>query len=146
MGVIGDLLRLFRVVDRLPPRPSMREAIRLSADAAEQWAPLTAEFAAGAQGAAGAYGATVANPFENMAFAAQGLRAAGTVVSLAPTGSSFEELPVYTVHLDVRIDGREPYRATYSTVIAAGALHNWQPGAVLPFRVSPGDPQSLMLG
>lgn len=48
--------------------------------------------------------------------------------------------------IDFGTVGRDAYRTTYQTVIADSALSNWQPDAVLPFRVSPENPHSLMLG
>jgi len=50
------------------------------------------------------------------------------------------------VEFDVTLPGADPYRATYKTVIAEAALHGWQPGAVLPVRVSPDDRTAIMLG
>ncbi|MGN7861329.1 hypothetical protein ACTJI8_12155 [Microbacterium sp. 22303] len=152
MGVIRDLLRLLRVTRELPPLPSMRDTIRQSADIAEQWGRVAEAFAdphaaAARSGPGGPYGAATADPFANLAFHQRGLPASGTVLACTPEGpSSADGLTVYAVLLDVRIEGREPYRATYRTVIAEPALHNWRPGAVLPFRVSPDDPQALLLG
>ena len=150
MGVIRDLLRLMRAARELPPHPTAREAIRQSADIAEQWGrvaePFAHQTAAAPTGPGGPYGAATADPFANLAFHQNGLPASGTVIACTPEGSSIDGLTVYAVLLEVRIEGREPYRATYRTVIAEGARHNWSPGAVLPFRVSPDDPQALMLG
>jgi hypothetical protein len=73
-------------------------------------------------------------------------RGSGTVVGLAPTGADVEGTPIYAVELDVKLEGQDVYRTSYQTLIADGALSNWQPGSVLPFRVSPTDPHSLMLG
>ncbi|WP_141396678.1 hypothetical protein [Microbacterium gorillae] len=118
----------------------MSESIRQSADAAEYWLKVRDDMTAASHGAA------EGNPFANMAAYGRGTPASGTVISLAPTGATIADVPVYAVELSVAIDGREPYRSRYETVIAAGALHNWQPGAVLPFRVAPDDPHALMLG
>lgn len=151
MSVIRDLLRLLRVTRELPPLPSMRETIRQSADIAEQWGRVAEAFAdpraaAAPAGSGGPYGAATADPFANLAFSQTGLQASGTVIGCTPEGSAVDGLTVYAVLLEVRIEGREPYRATYRTVIAEAARHNWRPGAVLPFRVSPDDPEALLLG
>lgn len=140
MGVFRDIGRLMKVGIEQTSRTDYAEHLRMSADLAEQWAGYDPNQPAGTHGAA------AANPFASLAAYNAGTPAAGTVVSLAPTGTEVAGTPVYAVELDVLIDGKEPYRATYQTVIAAGALHNWQPGSVLPFRVSPTDPQSLLLG
>jgi len=151
MGVIRDLGRLLRVTRELPPLPSVRETIHQTADLAEQWGRVAEAFAdpqaaAAPTGPGGPYGAATADPFANLAFLQRGLPASGTVLACTPEGASADGSTVHAVLLDVRIEGREPYRATYRTVIAEPALHNWRPGAVLPFRVSPDDPQALLLG
>ena len=111
-----------------------------SANLAEQWAGADPNLPPNTHGAA------TANPFANLAAMQAGTPASGTVVAVTPTGQEVAGTPVYAVELDVRIDGQETYRTTYQTVIAAGALANWQPGAVYPFKVSPTDPHALMLG
>lgn len=110
------------------------------ADLAEQYAGYDPNTPSGTHGAA------AANPFVNMAAFETMRRGSGTVVGLSPTGAVVEGTPVYAVELDLKIEGQDVYRTSYQTVIADGALANWQPGAVLPFRVSPADPHSLMLG
>ncbi|PRB09103.1 hypothetical protein [Microbacterium sp. MYb64] len=151
MGLIRDLRRLMRATRELPPHPTAREAIRQSADIAEQWGRVADAFAyqttaAAPSGPGGPYGAATADPFANLAFHQNGLPASGTVIACTPEAQSADGLAVYAVLLEVRIEGREPYRATYRTVIAEAARHNWRQGAVLPFRVSPDDPQALLLG
>ncbi|MBO9626366.1 MAG: hypothetical protein J7484_08335 [Microbacterium sp.] len=140
MGVFKDIGRLMKAGAASSARIDYAEALRQSADLAEQYAN------ADPNAPQGTHGAASANPFANMAAYATMTPAAGTVLSLAPTGADVAGTPIYAVELDVLIDGRPPYRTTYQTVIAAGALHNWQPGKVLPFRVSPNDPHALMLG
>ncbi len=151
MGVIRDLRRLMRATRELPPHPTAREAIRQSADIAEQWGRVAGAFAnqttaAAPTGPGGPYGAATADPFANLAFHQNGLPASGTVIACTPEEPSADGLTVYAVLLEVRVEGREPYRATYRTVIAEAARHNWRQGAVLPFRVAPDDPQALLLG
>lgn len=140
MGVFKDIGRLMKAGAAESARIDYAEALRQSADLAEQYA------GADPNAPLGTHGAASANPFANMAAYSTMTPAAGTVVSLAPTGGDVSGAPVYAVELDILIDGQPVYRTTYQTVIAAGALHNWQPGKVLPFRVSPNDPHSVMLG
>lgn len=140
MGVFRDIGRLMKAGIAESSRIDYAEALRQSADLAEQLAGTDPRAPQGTHGAASA------DPFANMSAYASMTPASGTVLSLAPTGAEVTGTPVYAVELEVTIDGRPPYRTGYQTVIAAGALHNWQPGSVLPFRVSPNDPHSLMLG
>lgn len=140
MGVLNDVWRLIKAGGRESARTDYAEALRQSADLAEAMA------GADPAAPAGTHGAAAANPFTNLEFLRQAIPVAGTVVALAPTGQVLGDVPIYAVELDVQRDGAPIYRTTYQTVIAAGALHNWQPGKVLPFRVSPTDPHALMLG
>ena len=141
MGIVNDLWRLMRVGRQYRNQMNLAESIRYSADAAEYWSQTDPS------GPVGTHGAATENPFTNLAFHNTGISGSGTVVSLAPSGDELDDgIPVYEVVLDVRVDGRQPYRTTYRTVIAAAAMTNWQPGSVLPFRVSPTDPHTLMLG
>ena len=140
MGVFRDIGRLMRAGVEQSARTDYVENLKQSADLAEQMSGVDPNRPLGTHGAASA------NPFVNMAAFASMTSASGTVVSLSPTGRDLDGTPIYTVELSVGIDGQDPYRATYETVIAAGALHNWQPGRILPFRVSPTNPQTLMLG
>jgi hypothetical protein len=138
--MLRDIWRLVRVGIRQTTATDYAEALRQSADLAEMWAGVN-----GSQ-PLGTHGAATANPFANLAFLQGAVPAAGTVISLAPTGQHLGEVPIYAVELEMRMDGREPYRTTYRTVIGAGALPNWQPGRMLTFRVSPDDPHAIMLG
>lgn len=140
MGILKDIWRLIRVGGRQRPDIDYAEALRQSADLAEMWAGVDQNAPLGTHGAA------TANPFANLAFMQSAIPAAGTVISLEPTDRTLGDAPVYRVELEMRIDGREPYPATYRTVIGAGALPNWQPGKMLTFHVSPEDPNAIMLG
>jgi hypothetical protein len=47
--------------------------------------------------------------------------------------------------LTVTIPGRDPYTATLTQAVSRLAIGSVQPGATTPVRVSPRDPQSLMI-
>ena len=140
MGVLNDVWRLIKAGGRERANIDYAESLRQSADLAEAMAGTNPG------GPGGTHGAAAPNPFTNLEFMRQAIPVAGTVVALAPTDQVLGGTPIYAVELDVLRDGAPVYRTTYRTVIAAGALHNWQPGKVLPFRVSPTDPHALMLG
>lgn len=140
MGIFKDIGRLMKAGAAQSAQTDYAANLKASADLAEQYAGLDPNAPLGTHGAA------AANPFANMAAYAAMLQGSGTVLSLSPTGTDVTGVPVYAVELELTLDGQQPYRTTYQTVIAAGALHNWQVGAVLPFRVSREDPHSLMLG
>ncbi|WP_068478667.1 hypothetical protein [Pseudoclavibacter helvolus] len=137
MGVFGDIGRLMKAGLQSTARTDYAENLRQSADLAEAYSAGTLD---------GTHGAAGANPFENMNMYASMDAVAGTVLSLERTFREVQGVPVYSVELEIEADGRPPYRTRYETLIAAGAKANWQPGKVLPFRVSKTDPHQLMLG
>ncbi|MGZ4411918.1 MAG: hypothetical protein ACXVY8_07255 [Gaiellaceae bacterium] len=47
--------------------------------------------------------------------------------------------------MTVTIPGREPYEATLTQIVSRLAIASFQPGSVVPVRVSPDDPQLLMI-
>ena len=137
MGVFGDIGRLMKAGLQSTARTDYAENLRQSADLAEAYSAGTLD---------GTHGAAGENPFENMNMYASMDAVAGTVLSLERTFREVQGVPVYSVELEIEADGRPPYRTRYETLIAAGAKANWQPGKVLPFRVSKTDPHQLMLG
>jgi hypothetical protein len=140
MGVFNDMWRLVKAGAEQTSRTDYAENLRQSADLAEQFAGKDPNAPLGTHGAA------TANPFTNLSMFASMIQGSGTVVALHDTGGRIGLDVIYAVDLDVTLPGAEPYRAVYKTVIAQAALPNWQPGAMYPFRVSPTDRDSLMLG
>lgn len=137
MGIFGDIGRLMKAGVESSARTDYAENLRQSANLAEQHSSGQL---------AGTHGAAGANPFENMNMYASMDAVSGTVISLERTQREVQGVPVYRVELEIEADGRPSYRTTYETLIAAGAKPNWQPGKMLPFRVSKTDPNQLMLG
>lgn len=140
MGYLNDLWRLMRAAQRQSEAYDRAESLREAADLAEAWAGLDPNQPLGT------HGAMTANPYANLSFLRNAIPAAGTVMYLVATEERLGDAPIHEVGLEITMDGREPYGTIYRTVIAAGALPNWQPGRMLTFRVSPDDPHSIMLG
>ena len=140
MGVFRDLFRLTKAGLEQTVRTDYVGNLRQSADLAEQFAGVQPGDVTGTHGAA------TANPFLNMTRYGSMIQGSGRVVSLADSGGRIGDEVIYAVEFDVTLPGADPYRATYKTVIAEAALHGWQPGAVLPVRVSPDDRTAIMLG
>ena len=44
------------------------------------------------------------------------------------------------------VPGKEPYKASLTQVVSRLAIAGFQPGATVPVRVSPDDPQVLIIG
>lgn len=68
-----------------------------------------------------------------------------TVVALRKTGTFVNENPQVEMDLDVTVEGLRTYRATHTQVLAMIAVPQFQPGASVPVRVDPHDPQSLIV-
>jgi len=75
-----------------------------------------------------------------------GIVGQATVDSINDTGVTVNENPQVEFVLDVTLPGREPYKASLTQVVSRLAIAGFQPGATVPVRVSPDDPQVLMIG
>jgi hypothetical protein len=140
MGIFNDLFRLTKAGAQQSLDTDYAANLKQSADLAEQFAGLKPGEPVGTHGAA------TANPFDNMRMYAGMIRGTGTVVSVSDSGTKLLSDTIYAVELDIRLPSLDAYRTVYKTVIAEAALLNWQPGAVIPLRVSPSDPHAIMLG
>jgi hypothetical protein len=75
-----------------------------------------------------------------------GIVGQATVDAINDTGVTVNDNPQVEFVLDVTIPGREPYKASLTQVVSRLAIAGFQPGATVPVRVSPDDPQVLMIG
>ena len=139
MGVFDDFGRLWDA-SKQNTRPGFAEGIKQAADAAEAANRMRA--AGAPQGVNG----VSFNPFENAGAMAAMTRGSGTVVELKDTGERFDTATIYDVTFDVAADGHPGFRVVHRQLIAAAALGNWQPGAVLPLRFDPKDTSQVVIG
>jgi hypothetical protein len=56
------------------------------------------------------------------------------------------QAPVLELSMTVTIPGREPYPVKHRQLVSHAALARFQPGSVLPVKVSPQDNDQLMIG
>jgi hypothetical protein len=77
---------------------------------------------------------------------ATGVVGQATINQLRDTGTTINENPQVEFDLTVTVPGREPYAVSLTQVISRIAIGSFQPGATVPVRVSPEDPQTLMIG
>jgi hypothetical protein len=77
---------------------------------------------------------------------ATGVVGQATINQVRDTGTTINENPQVQFDLTVTIPGRDPYAASLTQVISRIAIGSFQPGATVPVRVSPEDPQTLMIG
>ena len=145
MGMFRDMGDAFKVLksDELKelkrksdaqPRPSMLEGIRAANEAMDQAQMLQ-------QGGAG-----MMDPTGAAALYGSGLAGSATIEAVSDTGMFVNEAPVLALDMTVSIPGREPYRTTHRQLVSHAALARFQPGSVMPVRVSPQDPNQLMIG
>ena len=77
---------------------------------------------------------------------ATGIVGQATIDSIADTGVTINENPEVMFEMTVTVPGRDPYKASLKQVVSRLAIAGFQPGATIPVRVSPDDPQVLMIG
>lgn len=77
---------------------------------------------------------------------ATGIVGQATIDSVTDTGVTINENPEIEIALTVTVPGGAPYKASVKQVISRLAIAGYQPGATVPVRVSPDDPQVLMIG
>src|SRR6266576_306877 len=68
-----------------------------------------------------------------------------TITDVGHTGTTVNGNPQVQIDLTVAMDGAPPYAATVTQVISRLAVRNFVPGATVPVRVDPRDPQELIV-
>jgi hypothetical protein len=76
---------------------------------------------------------------------ASGIPGQARIDQVSDTGVTVNDNPQVQFNLTVTIPGRDPYPATLTQVVSRIAIGSFQPGATVPVRVSPDDPQTLMI-
>jgi hypothetical protein len=76
---------------------------------------------------------------------ASGVVGQARIDQISDTGTTINDNPQVQFALTVTIPGREPYSASLTQVVSRIAIGSFQPGATVPVRVSPEDPQILMI-
>lgn len=74
-----------------------------------------------------------------------GLTGQATIVSLHERGPYVNQRPTITIELDVELPAREPYRAEARQPVGRLVIGRLQPGATIPVRVDPEDPQKVVV-
>jgi hypothetical protein len=74
-----------------------------------------------------------------------GIAGQATVERICDTGSTVNENPQVQLELTVTIPGRDPYPAVLTQIVSRISLPRFQPGAVIAVRVSPSDPDTLII-
>ena len=74
-----------------------------------------------------------------------GRKGLATVVAVRDTGVMVDENPQAELDLQVAVAGLEPYDVTHRQVISRIAIGSFWPGAKVPVRVDPEDPQNVLV-
>ncbi len=77
---------------------------------------------------------------------AVGIPGTATLVALRDTGVAYNDHREVELDLQVAAGGGAPYAVAHRQVIDRLAVAGLQPGATLPVRVDPENPQSVMVG
>jgi hypothetical protein len=75
-----------------------------------------------------------------------GIVGQATIDAVNDTGVTVNENPQIELSLTVTVPGKDPYPASLTQVVSRIAIASFQPGSTVPVRVSPDDPQVLMIG
>lgn len=76
---------------------------------------------------------------------ASGIAGRARIDQVRDTGTTINDNPRVQISLTVTIPGRDPYPATLTQVVSRVAISSFQPGATVPVKVSPEDPESLLI-
>lgn len=74
-----------------------------------------------------------------------GVEASGQVVGLEPTNVRVNGVPQYRVTLNVQMPQRAPYQAATKVLLNPMTAMQLVPGAVVPLRVDPNDPNQILI-
>jgi hypothetical protein len=133
MGFFKDLNQLKKTADQMrpPEHRGMMGGVRAMRDGVATANQMVQGLAAEQQ--------------KTAALMANGIVGQARIDAISDTGTTINENPQVLFNLTVTIPGREPYPATLTQVVSRIAIGSFQPGATVPVRVSPDDPQTLMI-
>jgi hypothetical protein len=133
MGFFKDLNQLKKASDdmRPPEHRGMMGGFRAMRDAVATGNEMMQGLAAEQQ--------------KTAALMANGIVGEARIDQISDTGTTINDNPQVLFNLTVTIPGRDPYPATLTQVVSRIAIGSFQPGATVPVRVSPDDPQTLMI-
>jgi hypothetical protein len=133
MGFFKDIRNVQKQAKEMTPPEyrGMRGAMRMSRDGMAQMSTTMEDMQATAQKA--------------QHLNANGRPGMATITAVRQTGVMVNEHPEVELDLQVTVEGLAPYSVTHRQVIAMIAVPGFQPGASVPVKVDPHDPQSLIV-
>jgi hypothetical protein len=133
MGFFKDLRNVQKQAKDMTPQEyrGMGGLMRMSKDGMSQMSQTLDEMQGDAQKA--------------QHLSANGRAGTATVTAVRQTGTFVNENPEVEMDLQVAVNGMAPYAVTHRQVLAMIAVPQFQPGASVPVKVDPMDPQSLIV-
>jgi hypothetical protein len=133
MGMFKDLRNLQKQAEQMvpPEHRGLGGAMRMAKEGIPQMTQTLAEMQGDAQKAQHLY--------------ANGRPGTARIDAVRDTGITINENPTVEFDLAVSIDGAEPYAVTHRQSISRITIGSFQPGATVPVKVDPADPQSLII-
>jgi hypothetical protein len=74
-----------------------------------------------------------------------GIAGRARIDRVTDTGTAINDNPQVLFDLTVTVPGHVPYAAALTQIVSRLSLGDFLPGATVPVRVSPDDPQTLMI-
>src|SRR5688572_15195571 len=74
-----------------------------------------------------------------------GREGTATITAVRRTGAYVDVDPEIEMDLRVTVDGMSPYTTTHRQVVSTAAGPQFQRGAIIPVKVDPADPTSLIV-
>jgi hypothetical protein len=133
MGFFKDIRKLQAQAEELTPpeHRGLRGGMRMMRDGVAQATEMLGDYQADAAKA--------------QHLAVNGRPGTATIAAIRQTGVVVNENPQVELDLQVQVDAGAPYGVTHKQVIAMIAIPQFQPGCVVPVKVDPDDPQSLII-
>lgn len=133
MGLFKDMRNLQKQAESMVPQEhrGLGGALRMAKEGIPQMTQALADLQADAQKAQ--------HLFHN------GRPGTARITALRDTGVTINDDPTVEFDLAVSIDGGAPYPVTHRQAISRLAIAGFQPGATVPVKVDPADPNSLII-
>jgi hypothetical protein len=133
MGLFKDIRNLQKQAESMVPQEhrGLGGAMRMAKEGIPQMTQALADMQGDAQKAQYLYNA--------------GRPGTARVDAIRDTGITINDNPTVEFDLSVSLDGAEPYAVTHRQSISRLAIGGFQPGATVPVKVDPADPQSLII-
>jgi len=133
MGLFKDMRNLQKQAEQMvpPEHRGLGGALRMAKDGIPQMTQMLADVQADQQKAQYLFHS--------------GRPGTARITAVRDTGITMNDNPTVEFDLAVSIDGAAPYNVTHRQSISRLTIASFQPGATVPVKVDPANPQSLII-